>query len=148
MNCYSSGLLGLGLLAATFSTMSVTEEQHNKLKNELSPELDLIYDNIASERRNLYIQGLLIGLTISYFLSKIFRMNNLFHRLTFFIGITISISVLYYFIMPKSDYMLNHLKTPAQNKAWLEIYKTMKNRYVIGFLIGSLSAIPISYALC
>ena len=38
--------------------------------------------------------------------------------------------------MPKKDWMLNHLKTPEQNKQWLEVYKQMKFKWHFGFLIG------------
>jgi hypothetical protein len=77
-----------------------------------------------------------------------FQPTKTFHRISLFLAITIPISVIYYLLMPKSDWMLNHLKTPEQNKAWLEVYKTMKYRYLIGFILGSLSAIPIAYSLC
>ena len=33
-------------------------------------------------------------------------------------------------------------------KAWLEVYKTMKYRYFIGFVFGLLSAIPLTNSLC
>lgn len=148
MNCITSGIIGIGMLGATYATMSVSEEQHNKLRKLFSPELDDIYNNIILERRNHYFQGILLGLIVSYFAGKILRTNNIFYRVSFFLAITIPMSVLYYFLMPKSDYMLNHLKTPEENKAWLEVYKTMKQRYLVGFILGSLSAIPIAYALC
>jgi hypothetical protein len=63
-------------------------------------------------------------------------------------GITGLTSVLYYCLMPKNDYMLNHLKTPEEIKAWLNIYKTMKRRYLLGLIFGLLSAIPISNSFC
>lgn len=148
MNCYTSGLIGLGMLGATFFTMSVTKSQNIAFKEKLPPELSTIYENITNERRNLYIQGLLLGLFLSYFIVKCIKVTNSFHKATLFLAITIPISVLYYFLMPKSDYMLNHLKTEEQNKAWLSIYTTMRQRYFLGFLIGSLAAIPISYSLC
>jgi hypothetical protein len=44
--------------------------------------------------------------------------------------------------------MLNHLKTPEEIKAWLKIYKKMKRRYLFGFVLGLLSAIPISNSFC
>jgi cytochrome bd-type quinol oxidase subunit 1 len=50
--------------------------------------------------------------------------------------------------MPKSDYMLRHLSTKEQQETWLDIYKTMKERYMIGFLLGVISSIPASFALC
>jgi hypothetical protein len=149
MNCYTSGIVGIGMLGATFATMSVSEEQHNELKKVFSPKLDAIYDNIISERRNQYIHGILIGVVIAYVLLRnILKVTNMFHRISFFVAVTTVVSVLYYSLMPKSDYMLNHLKTPEENKAWLEMYKTMRSRYIIGFVLGSLSAIPIAYTLC
>jgi len=40
------------------------------------------------------------------------------------------------------------LKTEEENKAWLSVYKTMKYRYLIGFVLGALAAIPFATALC
>ena len=148
MNCYTSGIIGLGMLFATFSTMSVTEEQHNMLRKVFSPELDERYEKIIIERRNLYFQGILLGLLISYFLLKNFNMINDFHKITFVFSITLFVSVIYYFLMPKSDYMLKHLKTPEENKAWLHVYNFMKQRYFLGMLFGMLAAIPIAYSMC
>ena len=49
------------------------------------------------------------------------------------------IHYMYYTLSPKSDYMLNHLTTSKQNKAWLEMYKHMKFKYHSGFLFGILT---------
>jgi hypothetical protein len=38
--------------------------------------------------------------------------------------------------MPKSTYMLEHIDTAEQAKAWLEIYKLMKTRCQLGMLLG------------
>jgi hypothetical protein len=148
MNCYLSGIIGLGMLGATISTMSVSEEQNNILRQKFSEKLDEIYNKIVIERRNLYYQGLILGIIISFFSLKFLGIKNRFHKITYFLAISIPISVMYYFLMPKTDYMLNHLKTTEENKAWLEVYKTMRQRYFLGFLFGSLSAIPIAYSLC
>jgi len=148
MNCYTSGLLGIGLLGATLLTISVPTNVNDNLKRELSPELAELYIKLSNERRNLYIQGLLLGLLLSYFTVKYVKPVNKFHVSTFFLAITISVSGLYYYLMPKSDYMLNHLKTESQNKAWLSVYNTMKHRYYLGFLFGALSSIPIAHSLC
>ncbi len=136
------------MLGASASTMSVTEEQHNMLRNTFSDELDVIYGNIVIERRNQYIQGLLLGALIAYFVLMTVKLNNRFHKISLFVLITFMTGVVYYFLMPKSDYMLNHLKTPEQNKAWLEVYKTMKQRYFLGFVFGALAAVPLAYAMC
>ena len=148
MNCYLSGVLGAAMLGASVSTMSVTEEQHNMLRNTFSEDLDKIYGNIVIERRNHYILGIVLGIALSYVVLQLVKINNRFHKMSLFVTITLMTAVVFYFLMPKSDYMLNHLKTEEQNKAWLEVYKTMKQRYFLGFLFGAIAAIPLSHALC
>jgi hypothetical protein len=44
--------------------------------------------------------------------------------------------------------MLNHLTTEEENKAWLEVYVNMQQKYLTGFILGSLSSIPLSLILC
>jgi hypothetical protein len=148
MNCNVSTLLGLGMLGATFSTMTVSQNQYNKFISILTPELAKKYINITHMRRNLYVQGIIIGLILTYFILNKFPITNSFHRTMLSIGITGLTSVLYYCLMPKKDYMLNHLKTQEEIKAWLKIYKKMKRRYLLGFIFGLLSAIPISNSFC
>ena len=148
MNCFAAGMLGIAMLGASVSTMTVSEEQHNMLRKTFSDELDEIYGNIVIERRNHYIQGLLLGALIAYFALLTVKINNRFYKMSVFVAITLMVGVVFYFLMPKSDYMLNHLKTEEQNKAWLEVYKTMKQRYFLGFVLGALAAVPIAYAMC
>lgn len=136
------------MLGASVSTMSVSEEQHNMLRKTFSDELDEIYGNIVIERRNQYIQGLLLGALIGYFVLMGVKITNRFHKMSLFITVMLMTGVIFYFLMPKSDYMLNHLKTEEQNKAWLEVYKTMKQRYFLGFVLGTLAAVPLAYAMC
>lgn len=147
-SCLIAGVFGIGMLCAAFSCMSISEEQRYIFSKKLSPELDDIHSRIVIERRNLYFQGILLGLLFSYVLLKIYKTFNTFHRVSFVLAVTTLTSVVYYFLMPKSDYMLNHLKTPAENKAWLEMYTYMKQRYFLGFLFGSLAAIPLAYSMC
>ncbi len=148
MNCFVSGIIGLSFLGASVSTMLVSKDQMDVLRNKLSPELALKYDAIARERATHYIQGLVLGMGISYIVLQNLRISNQFHKLSVFFAITLCTAVIYYFLMPKSDYMLNHLKSGEQTKAWLEIYKTMKARYFIGFVLGAISAVPIGNSLC
>ena len=149
MNCFLSGLIGTGFLGASIATMLVTKEQTDQLRQVLNPELASKYDAIVKERTSHYIQGLLIGMIISYFvLGFVMKTPNRFHRISTLFAITLFTTALYYLLMPKSDYMLNHLKGTDENKAWLSVYKTMKYRYLIGFVLGALAAIPFANALC
>lgn len=148
MNCTVSGILGLGLLGGSLLTMTVSEEEHMRLRATLSDTLDQIYTNIAVERRNLYLQGLVLGLVFATALAWKIKITNKFHKVSFMVAITLMVAFSYYSLMPKSDYMLNHLKTSEQNKAWLDVYTTMKQRYMLGVIGGALAAVPLSYAMC
>jgi len=148
MNCTSAAILGLSMLGATFATMTVSEEQHAKLRRIFPEDVDAIYDNIIIERRNHYVMGLILGLALAYILVRMIRTTNMFHKISFVVGITSLVAVVFYFLMPKSAYILNYLKTPEQSIAWLDVYKTMKQRYFLGFVIGGLAAIPLAYAMC
>ena len=72
----------------------------------------------------------------------------MFHKVVVFIAITLIVCIVYYSVMPKSDYMLNHLKTKEQVDAWLDVYLTMKQRYMFGFILGILSSIPLGLSMC
>lgn len=146
--CTLYAIAAAALLAASFSTMTVSETQNDILRNKFSSELDIRYNAIVSERRNHYIQGLLLGAVLSFFAFRRTAFNNTFHKTAAFTALTLLTGVLYYYIMPKSDYMLNHLKTAEENVAWLEVYKTMKSRYYIGFVLGALAAVPLAQSFC
>jgi len=148
MDCYILGLLSLSLIGGSIATLSVSEEQHNILRNVFSDELDIKYENIITERRNHYILGLLFGMFITSMIIKRLSIPNTFTYISFFFSMTLGIAIIIYMLMPKSDYMLNYLKTNEENKKWLEIYKTMKSRYYIGFVLGALASIPLSNIFC
>jgi uncharacterized membrane protein YkgB len=148
MNCFYSGIIALSLFGGALLTMTVTEEQHNVLRNVLPDNLVIIYEQIIIERRNHYIFGLLLGAILAYIVLGVVKTSNRFHKISLFVAITLMTSVIFYSLMPKSDYMLNHMKTQEENKAWLSIYKTMKHRYLIGIILGALAAIPLGNAFC
>ena len=50
--------------------------------------------------------------------------------------------------MPKTTYMLQHLKGEDQINAWLEIYKSMRQRYILGFFIGVVGYAVFAVSLC
>jgi hypothetical protein len=148
MNCYLSSILGLGLLGGSIATMTVTKEQHNNLKDVFSDDLDKKYDEIITERRNHYLIGLIVGAIISIIVIKNIININYYTRITLFLAITLGTAVLLYMVLPKSDYMLNHLKTAEENKKWLDVYKTMKSRYYIGFVLGIIGALLLGSVFC
>ena len=65
-----------------------------------------------------------------------------------FVVIELVINHVYYMGMKKSSYMLNHLDNQKQVNAWLEIYKHMKTRKLIGMTIGVVGYILVAWAMC
>lgn len=148
MSCYFSAITALALIGGSVASLSVSESQQNILKKVFPDDLDKKYEKIIIERRNHYYYGLMLGAFISVIILNYYRIPNKITRTSLFFTIMLGTALIFYMIMPKSDYMLNHLKTPEQNKKWLEVYKNMKMRYFIGFLLGILAAIPLANIIC
>lgn len=148
MNCILSSVAGLGLLGGSISTMLVSETELDKISGSFSPDVAEAYHSIVKERTMHYIQGILLGLVVSFFIVYSMKIAKRFHRIMLFFGVTLFTGLTYYTVMPKSDYMLNHLEKPEDIQAWLETYKTMKWRYIVGIVLGALAAIPIGNAFC
>jgi uncharacterized membrane protein len=150
MECFDSAILGIGLLGAGIYTTFVPKEEINKLRNILSGKALDAYQKINKERFTQYLQGLGFGFLLALLINHFYGENitNSYHRTTLFLLIVLAVSLFYYLLTPKSDYMLNHLTTPQEINAWLDVYKTMKYRFIVGFLLGAIASVPISNALC
>jgi len=140
MVCYTTCALATGFIGSSVALMFNTRQ--NLLQNQFVSILDEkqkeIYFSIVQERYRAYIIGTILGLilsTVFFFLSK---QNNLEAKtiicsVILIIGLT---QYFYYRLVPKSQWMLNHLTNQDQVDKWLEIYKYMSNRCHTGFAIG------------
>ena len=146
--CYLAGILGISLLGGSMGTLTVSKDKHVALVESLPAELVIRYEAIVKERRNHYIIGLILGLILSFIVSKYVRITNYFYRLSLFLFITLGFSAVFYLIMPKSDYMKNHLKTDEEKQKFNEVGALMKNRYLMGMGLGVLAAVPLASVLC
>tara|TARA_A100001015_G_scaffold316255_1_gene430063 strand:+ start:17 stop:475 length:459 start_codon:yes stop_codon:yes gene_type:complete len=103
-----------------------------------------IYNNIVQERTNIYLQGFVLGLILGLIYLKI-NNNKSANTYCIFVAFVLGVTYINYTIMPKSAYMLDHIKTQEQAKAWLAIYKNMKKNCHIGMILGVLSLPVIVY---
>ena len=118
----------------------------NRFLETLTPEQNIIYNKIIRERTTIYIYGLVLGLLAGFtYISYIPLRNTI--GICAFVVIILGFLYLFYSLHPKTDYMLNHLITPEQNTAWLEIYREMKNRSHIGFVLGAVAFVLFGCAL-
>jgi hypothetical protein len=146
--CYIAGILGLSLLGGSMGTLTVPKDKHLALVENLPAELVIKYEAIVKERRNHYIIGLVLGFILSFIVSKYVRISNYFYRLSLFLFITLGFSAVFYLLMPKSDYMKNHLKTDEEKQKFNEVGALMKNLYLMGMGLGVLAAVPLASILC
>lgn len=138
MVCLGTCAISTGFIFASLYTMMVSGNEHVNLAKVLDADTVKIYDNIKKERMQLYLHGLVIGLIVATLILYLNRdtMTNTTANVCTFVLIVAVVNYFYYNLMPKKDWLLNHLKTPEQNKQWLSVYKQMKYKWHMGFLIG------------
>jgi len=134
-----------------FNISTLNNDVVKKYKESLPSDLQVVYDKIAKERLSISMSGYVLGLILSIiiiFYNTTVKRNRLGAKSLVCIVVTTSFltNYFYYTLSPKSDWMLNHLKTPEQNKAWLEMYKKMQYNYHLGFIFGIIAVGLLAFA--
>ena len=149
MACLNYCVLGAALLGSSILTMMASKQSKNfvnfrKLLNQKQLE---IYNNVTKERLSIYIQGLILGILLAVLITfnSSLKGNS---KLCVFVVIALGVNYLFYYLHPKSTYMLLHLTSQQQNEAWLNIYKEMKLRCKLGLLLGLVGYILLGNGLC
>lgn len=137
MVCVTNCLIGCVLLTSMLSCMltSQTSNVFQNFKNLLTSEQLKLYNNIYLERLSIYIQGMVVGLITAIVVVFYLKTTKL-NKICTFVMISLFVNVIYYQLYPKSAYMINYLDKEEQRQAWLEIYKEMKTRKIIGMILG------------
>jgi len=148
----SCALAAIFIIANIYMMYATT--QNNiiaKYEKQLKPEQKAIYQKIVKERTTNYYTGFVIGLALSIGLI----MYNHYGRKVPFsamplvcmvVGISFLTNYFYYTLAPKQDWMLDHLTSPEDIKAWSEMYKGMKNYYHTGLVLGLISVGFLGFA--
>lgn len=118
-------------------------------KQQLNPDQRRIYEHIAKERLDISMQGYVLGVVFSL-LIIFFNYGRKQFKPSSVVCLVLATSFLtnyfYYMLMPKSDWMLNHVESKHQTKAWLYMYRTMQYYYHAGLVLGILGLGVFSYA--
>ena len=149
MSCINTCLIGSGFLGSSILTMLASKKSKNfvEFNNVLTPQQRETYKKITQERMNIYIQGLVIGSVLAVLMSQMVKLDKN-KKVCLFVVIALGFNYAYYSLYPKSTYMLQHLTTKEQNQAWLNIYKEMKTRCMVGFLLGLVGYIILGMGTC
>ena len=99
-----------------------------------------ILDTITRERAQSAFEGLLLGLAIAIPFGL--------HRAwcTAAVAVLVTQSV-YYGLVPKSTWLLMHLRGKKQVDAWLETYKVFKSRGILTALSGAVGYVVVATLL-
>jgi hypothetical protein len=152
MFCITSCGISLVLIISTiYFTLMV--DKHSTIKSftdTLDETQKKIYDKIVEERKSLAIQGYAFGLVLSLlaiYLNLSMRYNiNVIAVACTTAMVTLITQTLYYILSPKTDWIVNHLETEDQKKAWVECYRTMQKGYHTGLAVGIVSVAALSYS--
>ena len=153
MVCKISCFISLMFIIAMIYMTNATSSNHVivNYKNQLPPSLQQKYEQITNERKKIYFEGYILGLILAilFIIINIFILNKKLSSSSI-ICIAISISFItnyfYYMLHPKTDWMLNNIKSPEQTKAWLIMYRNMQYYYHIGFVLGIIAVGVLAYA--
>ena len=146
MPCLTTCMVAVALLIAMiyFHNATLKSKIVQEYKKQLPSNLQNLYEKIGSES---YTLGLILSLTIILYNYKI-KQNKL--TTTSLVCLVIVVSFLtnyfYYILSPKSTYMLEHINSPEQTKAWLRMYKEMQYNYHFGMVVGIISVGVLAFA--
>jgi len=115
-------------------------------KGKLSPDLQKRYDAIARERMMISCQGYVAGVFLSLLIIFYRGIKNPFSLVCTVMATCFLTNYFYYMLSPKSDWMLNHINSPEQTKAWLQMYREMSYNYHMGIALGVIAVGIFAFA--
>ena len=125
-----------------FYTMTSKSEIVQKYREQLPTPLKGLYDKISNERRLIsyygYALGFLLSLFLIYFYSNQPKKNkgSWLSVVCSIVATSFVVHYFYYLLSPKSEWMLEHIHSPEQVHAWLQMYRSMQVYYHTGLVLG------------
>lgn len=149
ISCMISAIFIIGMIY--FYNMTNKSEIVKHYKASLSSDLQKRYDKISKERMNIGFQGYALGFILSLIIIfynlkiKQAKMNSISLVCTV-ISTSFITNYFYYILSPKSDWMLNHINSPEEIKAWSLMYKEMQYNYHMGLVFGIIAVGIMAFA--
>jgi hypothetical protein len=149
LSCFISAIFIIGM---TYMNYQVDKSQIIlQYKAQLPDELQRMYEKITRERTKIYYQGYILGFILSLVIILANYWSN--HKMlstTSLVCLVLATSFItnyfYYILSPKKNWMLDYIKTPAQTKAWLHMYRGMQVYYHSGLVLGIIAVGVFAFA--
>jgi hypothetical protein len=135
-----------------FQNKTMNNKVVQEYKKQLPSNLQNLYEKISKERLRInyygYTLGLILSLIIILYNYSFTNRNKLTNTSLVCLVIVVSFftNYFYYILSPKSTYMLEHINSPEQTKAWLTMYREMQYNYHMGLIIGIIAIGVLAYA--
>jgi len=113
---------------------------------KLSPDLQKRYDKITRERMLISCQGYVAGVILSLLIIFYRGIKNPYSLVCTVMATCFLTNYLYYMLHPKSDWVLNHVETKEEVKAWLQMYREMQYNYHTGLALGIIAVGVFAFA--
>lgn len=149
ISCMISAAFVIGMIY--FYNMTDKSEVIKHYKQKLSSDQQKRYEKIVEERTRISYTGYILGLVIPLFII-FYNMNLKGTKLsnTSIVCTVIATSFLtnyfYYMLSPKTDWMLNHMNSQEEVRAWLQMYRAMQYNYHMGIVLGIIAVGVLAYA--
>jgi hypothetical protein len=153
--CSTSCLISIVFLVSMFyRLMTMNKDLYDQgFTSTLSHDQMNKYKNIIDERRNICIQGYLLGFFIAVLqiVGNVYMKKQKMSKMSMACIIASTVFVVqyfYYILSPKSDWILLHLDTAEQKEKWLSIYRSMQYNCHISVALGIVAAGALAYSFC
>lgn len=149
ISCMISAVFIIGMIY--FYNMTDKSKIVKHYKETLPTDLQKRYENISKERMKIsyygYALGLLLSILIIFYNLKIkgSKLNTCSLVCTVMATCFLT-NYFYYILSPKTDWMLNHINSSEQTKAWLQMYREMSYNYHSGLALGIIGVGILAFA--
>jgi hypothetical protein len=149
ISCMISAVFVIGMIY--FYNLTDKSDVVKNYKSSLSSDLQKRYDKITNERANISYQGYVLGVIISlgiifYNLKMKGSKMNTSALVCTVVASAFVTNYFYYMLSPKSDWILNHMNTKEEIKAWLLMYREMQFNYHMGLVLGIIGVGILAFA--
>jgi hypothetical protein len=148
-SCMISAVFVIGMIY--FYNLTDKSDVVKNYKSSLSSDLQKRYEKITNERANISYQGYALGVIISlgiifYNLKMKGSKMNTSALVCTVVATAFVTNYFYYMLSPKSDWILNHMNTKEEIKAWLLMYREMQFNYHMGLVLGIIGVGILAFA--
>lgn len=150
MDCRLSCSVGIVFVIASVAiTFAGPLGNHKQLfYASLSAAQRVAYDKVVSARRTIYLQGLGLGLLLSFVVLSQVPSKDSFTVPCAAAAITLVTNYLFYTLSPKPQSTVISLDSKRQRVLWYNIYRHMQFVYHAGLVLGIIAAYFLASSLC